>query len=324
MSRVRRWFERIAVVGLLLLAAGAYLSWWTVPTVAQSTQVAPFVRDVNSQLIYNLLNTIEDTVTGTVDVDVVAVNGTAPLNAVTSGTLQNAATANGNGSTLNTNGYAGVIFTVNCSACSGGTTITLEGNEDGTNYDDLKHAVRIDEPGTLGPSFTTAGITVWYAPVSGLQAVRARISNYSAGTVTVTARTVLSGDSRLVASAPVAISTGGASTLKYTSVGTTEDEHAVCTGPCNVYSITATNHTSVGVFLRCENDTAANTTPGSETVELDLEIPGDSSGRGFSATFPVGASFSTALTCWIVTGEADTDVAEVGANDAKIFYTFKQ
>ncbi len=121
-----------------------------------------------------------------------------------------------------------------------------------------------------------------------------------------------------------ASATSGASTLKYTSAGSTEDEHAVCTGPCNIYSITITNTNASARYMRCENDTAANTTPGSETVELDLAIPGATTGAGFTATFPLGAAFSTAATCWLVTGAADTDVAEVAANEIKVFYTFKQ
>jgi hypothetical protein len=124
--------------------------------------------------------------------------------------------------------------------------------------------------------------------------------------------------------APTAVVTGGADVVTRNSAGTTEDEHAVCTGPCTVYSITATNHNAAIAFLRCENDTAANTTPGSETVELDLAIPGSATGAGITFSFPVGATFSTALTCWVVTGEADTDVAEVAANDVKLLYTRKQ
>jgi hypothetical protein len=119
-------------------------------------------------------------------------------------------------------------------------------------------------------------------------------------------------------------SAGGASSLKYTSAGSTEDEHAVMTAPGTLYSITVTNTNAAARYLRCENDTAANTTPGSETVELDLAIPGATTGAGFTTTFPVGVNFSTALTCWTVTGAADTDVAEVAANEIKIFYTFKQ
>jgi hypothetical protein len=115
----------------------------------------------------------------------------------------------------------------------------------------------------------------------------------------------------------------GVASYTRTSAGSTEDEHAVCTAPCVLYSITATNTNAAARYLRCENDTAANTTPGSETVELDLAIPGNTAGAGFTTSFPRGVTFSTALTCWLVTGAADTDVAEVAANEIKVFYTLR-
>jgi hypothetical protein len=114
-----------------------------------------------------------------------------------------------------------------------------------------------------------------------------------------------------------------ATSLKYTSVGTTEDEHAVKASPGILWSITATNTNAAARYLRCENDTAANTTPGSETVELDLAIPGATSGAGFTVEFPRGFYFSAALTCWLVTGAADSDVAEVAANEIKLLYTLQ-
>lgn len=107
--------------------------------------------------------------------------------------------------------------------------------------------------------------------------------------------------------------------LKYTSVGTTEDEHAVKTTAGILWSITGTNTNAAARYLRCENDTAANTTPGSETPELDLALPG---GGGFAIALPNGFIFATALTCWLVTGAADTDVAEVAANEIKLLYTY--
>lgn len=120
---------------------------------------------------------------------------------------------------------------------------------------------------------------------------------------------------------------GGGTGVSFVSAGSTEDEHAVCTGPCTVYSITAMNHTAASAFLRCENDTAANTTPGSETNadgEPDIEIPASTTGAGFTIPIPVGVSFSTALTCWIVSDEAASGVTEVAANDVRVWYVRQQ
>jgi hypothetical protein len=122
----------------------------------------------------------------------------------------------------------------------------------------------------------------------------------------------------------MAKSTGGATIYSHISVGSTEDEHAICTAACTLYSIAATNVNAAVRYLKCENDTAANTAPGTDTPELRLAIPGNAAGAGFTHTFPVGAAFGTALTCWLVTGGADNDVAEVAANELMVFYTYKQ
>ena len=109
----------------------------------------------------------------------------------TTGTLQNAATADGNGSNLNTTGMASAVLTVNCSSCSGGTTVNFEGTQDGTNFGPIR-AVRMGQAsGNADVSTTTAtaGITYWQLSVANLSAIRARISAYSAGTVTVTGTT---------------------------------------------------------------------------------------------------------------------------------------
>ncbi len=41
------------------------------------------------------------------------------------------------------------------------------------------------------------------------------------------------------------------------------------------------------------------------------------------AVFPVGKYFSNALTCWIVTGAADSDTTAVAANAVMINYDAK-
>jgi len=103
-----------------------------------------------------------------------------------------------------------------------------------------------------------------------------------------------------------------------------DDKTAICTGPCTVYTIVAFNHAAASAFLRCENDTSANTTPGSETAsdgEPDFEIPGATTGAGYVVNYAVGASFSTALTCWIATGEAATDNTDAATDDVSVQFT---
>tara|TARA_Y100000310_G_scaffold322122_1_gene380736 strand:+ start:334 stop:582 length:249 start_codon:yes stop_codon:yes gene_type:complete len=65
-------------------------------------------------------------------------------------------------------------------------------------------------------------------------------------------------------------------------------------------------------FLRCSNLTAANTTPGTSAVIYGMIVP--PTAGGFVDT-EINFAFDTALTCWIVLGEAESDVAEVAAND---------
>lgn len=103
-------------------------------------------------------------------------------------TLQSGATANGNGTAMAVAGLSSAIFTVNCSvACSGGTTVNLEGTADNTNYVALE-AVQVGTA-TIAGAITNQGttVTLWQVPIGALQSIRSRISAYSAGTITVTA-----------------------------------------------------------------------------------------------------------------------------------------
>jgi hypothetical protein len=106
------------------------------------------------------------------------------------GTLQSAAVANGNGAVLRIVGMATITVTVNCSGCSGGTTVNFEGTENGSNF----VALAASPSGATSPAFATstaaAGVTAWSTSVAGYQGFRARISGYSAGTVTVTGTAV--------------------------------------------------------------------------------------------------------------------------------------
>jgi hypothetical protein len=117
----------------------------------------------------------------------------------------------------------------------------------------------------------------------------------------------------------------GASVYYRTSAGSTEDEHEVKGTAGRLFSITATSTNAAARYLRCANLTAANTTPGTSTVFLGVTIPGQTTGAGITFSFAgsKGIAFSTALTCWLVTGAADTDVAEVAANEIKVVYAYE-
>lgn len=132
--------------------------------------------------------------------------------------------------------------------------------------------------------------------------------------------------SRFLRTTPTGYGTGGATPVVMLSDNTdNDDETAICTADCTVYSISAFNHTAASVFLRCEADTAGNTTPGSETAsagEFDLEIPAIATAPGgFHLNFPTGISYATALTCWLATGEASSDATDPGQNDVRVLFS---
>ena len=116
---------------------------------------------------------------------------------------------------------------------------------------------------------------------------------------------------------------GPAKGLKYTSVGTTEDEHAVKSTSGVLFSITATNTNAAARYIRCADAVIGSTAPGTTTPIVDLAIPGNTAGSGFAISFPQGLSFSTALTCWAVTGAAASDTTDVAANEIKLLYTYR-
>lgn len=102
-------------------------------------------------------------------------------------TMQNSATATGNGTAIQTvdpdNG-AWMVLDMQVTGISG-DTITFEGTIDGTNW-----VAVLCENQTSGTSATTATADgIYRYIVGGVRQVRARISSYSAGTIIVTGTT---------------------------------------------------------------------------------------------------------------------------------------
>lgn len=105
---------------------------------------------------------------------------------IASATLQNAAGANGNGAILNVAGMAVAIFVVNQAAFTG--TVTFQGSADGTNFDPL-NATQLGTS-TITTSVTgstTTSVHLYEVNCAGLAQLRAPVSGFSAGTVTVSA-----------------------------------------------------------------------------------------------------------------------------------------
>lgn len=100
----------------------------------------------------------------------------------------------------------------------------------------------------------------------------------------------------------------------YISAGSTEDENEIDANAGVLMGISAfNNHASANAFIKCTNATAANTTPGTTTVIYAIQVPFG----GGVVDRNINVTYATALTCYIVLGEADNDVAEVAANDVR-------
>lgn len=159
---------RSLVVGLFLFAGGnAYAANCTAPLAVKdansATQDISTTLDASGNCQYNMAGALQ----------------------VSAGTtMQSAAVANGSGTAMpiTVPGYAlvDVICTV---ACSGGTTVTFEGNTvANTGYAPVQ-GFPIGG-GACGATTITTGR--WLVPTAGLANLEAVISAYSAGTITVT------------------------------------------------------------------------------------------------------------------------------------------
>jgi len=103
----------------------------------------------------------------------------------TTATLQNNVSTVGAGTLLSVNGMSVIALTVNITSVA---TVVFEGTEDGTNFTAL-NAVQLGTT-TIASSVSASGISVWEMPVGGLVSVRARVSAYTSGNITVTGHAV--------------------------------------------------------------------------------------------------------------------------------------
>lgn len=266
----------------------------------------------------------------------IKIAGSDPLAEVSSATLQNAATADGNGSLLTVNGYSSVLLTSNCATCSGGTTINFEASEDGTNFVAVR-AQRIESPFTIATSTAVAGLSYWRVSTAGFQYLRARVSAYSAGTVTVTGRAVFGPftlPSNDIAHDDAASSRGPQGMLEAVSDMSANTAVAdgdavrqvgdllgrsISAGPCDraarvrsVTTITDGSSTSAisaggaGIYLEVWDVIIANSSATAVTVDIR-----DGTAGSVLATFPVPANTAGVVHRFSVplTGSANTAVA---------------
>jgi len=112
-------------------------------------------------------------------------------------TLHRAATATADGAPFNVMGWATTIFQVTGTFTG---TITFEATIDGTNWEPIQVANKAD--GAVATTATTTGL--YETSTAGLGDVRARISAYTSGNITVTARGVSEGAGLSIADVDIA------------------------------------------------------------------------------------------------------------------------
>ena len=195
--------DKSSVAGTALVAATS--AYGTAPTGTTVEGVNAFVTNTNANGV------------------AAAASASPTVSAVSAATaLQTAAVANGNGTALTTSGYSGGMIYVNCTvACSGGTTVNFEGTIDGTNFVAMQGM-----PLSGGAPVTTATTTGAFAfDWAGFSQVRARISGYSAGTITATAvagaTQSLQPFTQSVSAASLPLPTGAATSALQTTINTT-------------------------------------------------------------------------------------------------------
>lgn len=97
--------------------------------------------------------------------------------------MQTGATATGVGTVVNTAGYAQVTLLVTAAvAMSGGTTITFQGSPNASTYTSI---LCWTQGSIAAPASTTTVVGVFICPVGANNVVRANITTYGAGTLSV-------------------------------------------------------------------------------------------------------------------------------------------
>lgn len=175
-----------------------------------------------------------------------------------------------------------------------------------------------------GGDASAANQTTMIGHLDGVEATLTAIDGRVDGLETLVTSTNTKLDTAITALQLIDDDQTGTSNKHFVTAGLTEDETEVKATAGRLIAVQASNSAATVAYLRCANLTAANTTPGTSTVFWGMAIPGATTGAGVVANFgPMGIAFSTALTCWVVGGKAETDVAEVGANDVQVNIQYK-
>lgn len=120
---------------------------------------------------------------------------------------------------------------------------------------------------------------------------------------------------------PVAGTTGGATPYHLVSAASTNST-SVKASAGTVYDVQCFNVNASPRYLKFF-DKASAPTLGTDTPVKTILIPGNTSGAGATATFPVGVNFANGIAIAITGGIADSDNTAVGASDCAINFDYK-
>lgn len=216
--------------------------------------------------------------------------------------LQTAAVATGNGTALTVRGYGGAIIQVTGTFSA---TLIVEGTVDGTNWVTLR--VMNVSDGSFVTSVTATG--VYAIATAGIETIRARVSAYTSGSVTVKGR----GSVAVIARANAGNSIGSTAILGGTNGYVLYDN----AGVIGEYPITGTGNAvlSISPTLTGTVGVAAATFSGSITVGGGTPIL-----KHLSATAALDFANQVAAGCEVltitVTGAAVGDTVAIGVPNA--------
>lgn len=253
----------------------------------------------------------------------VRVHGMPPTADVT---MQNAATATGNGTVLAVTGYGTSTVQVTGTFSA---TITFEGTTDGSNW----HALSATQIGTTTIATTATTTGVYRLSVSGLTQIRARISAYTSGSVTAIGRATNAPFGPKVINAALAAgtasigtvqpgntanttpwlvslippTTGGVSTCYLSSAASTNSTSCKASAG-QLYNVRVINTTSTIYYLRLYNSSSAPTCSSATGFVESIPIPhGSGAGAGVANSLTIGQTFGTGLGFCLTGGGGSTD-----------------
>lgn len=188
-------------------------------------------------------------------------------------------------------------------------------------------AIKTDGSGVTQPVSGTVTANAGTGSFTVAQATAANLNATVTGTVTSNIGTTngLALDATLTGGTqktiPVAGTTGGATPYHLVSAAS-NNATSVKASAGTVYDVQCFNTNASPRYLKFY-DKATAPAPATDVPVKVIMMPGNASGAGATAAFPVGVNFANGIAIAIVTGIADNDNTAVGASDCVISFDYK-